>query len=145
MRIETIPAEATHALRARVLRDGDASAVAFAEDDRPGAFHLGARDGAGRIVGVASFSPEETPWRPGRAAWRLRGMAVATERQGTGVGRALLRAALDELRDRGAEVLWANARDRALGFYENLGMKVEGEGFLVRDLPHHVVVLELGG
>lgn len=145
MKVVEIAAEETHELRRLVLREGRADAeVRFPQDDRPGAFHLGVLDpGAGRLVAVATLFPDETPWRPGQAAWRLRGMAVAPERQGSGVGRLLLDEALVQLRVRGATVLWANARDTAIPFYERLGMEVVGDGFLEIGIPHHVVVLDL--
>ena len=85
------------------------------------------------------------PERPQAKAFQLRGMAVDEGLQGTGVGRVLLTAAVDRLRAQGADVLWANARDTALGFYQRLGWRVEGDGFLYgyRDMPHHVAVLDL--
>ena len=77
---------------------------------------------------------------------QLRGMAVDSEVQRTGAGRVLLEAAIERLRSEGAEVLWANARDSALAFYERMGMEVVGEGFVSAEtaLPHHVVVLGRG-
>lgn len=146
MFIEGLGAEDTHDLRRRVLRDGRPESVAFPEDDRPGAFHLGVRETAGQLVAVASFSPEETPYRPGRPAVRLRGMATDRACQGQGIGRRLLEDAVTRLADDGIEVLWANGRDSALGFYQRLGFKVVGDGFLAgpaRDIPHHVALLDL--
>ena len=83
--------------------------------------------------------------REGRRAAQLRGMAVDTAHQGRGIGRQLLDAAMERLRNAGFEVLWANARDTALPFYRRVGMEVVGEGFLTSDtkLPHHVVVRDL--
>jgi hypothetical protein len=42
-------------------------------------------------------------------------------------------------------VLWAKARDTAVGFYERLGMHAEGDGYVTPDtgLPHHTVILDL--
>jgi hypothetical protein len=42
-------------------------------------------------------------------------------------------------------VVWANARDRALAFYEREGFVVVGDGFVdaTTQLPHHVVVSRL--
>ncbi|MBW3669234.1 MAG: GNAT family N-acetyltransferase [Actinobacteria bacterium] len=145
LRVDVVPPEATHDLRRRVLRDGRAdSNVVFAEDGAPGAFHLGVFMGD-RLVGVASFSPEPTPYRPGAVAWRLRGMAVDASVQGQGAGTALLDEAVRRVRASGAWVLWANGRDSALGFYERHGWVVHGEGFVTGevDLPHHVVVFDL--
>jgi GNAT superfamily N-acetyltransferase len=135
-----------YGMRRSVLRDGKPDAdVSFANDARPGAFHLGARDEDGRIVGIASFAESPTSWREGQRAAQLRGMATEPSWQGTGVGRAVLEAGIERLRATGYEVLWANARDSALGFYTRLGMAVVGDGFIVADmgLPHHVVILDL--
>ena len=148
MRVEEVPAETTHDLRRRVLREARPDAVvAFPEDDRPGAFHLAVRDDGdcGAMVAVASFSPEPCPHRSGRAAVRLRGMAVERHRQGQGVGRLLVAAAADRLREAGVAVLWCNARDSALGFYAGMGFEVVSEGFVLPDSgqPHHVMVRDL--
>ena len=139
-----VPAEATHALRREVLRGGNPdSDVNFPEDHVAGAFHLGARAGDGTLLGVASFSPRDTDHRPGRSAYQLRGMAVVEAQQGLGVGRRLLGEAADRLRKLGVEVLWANGRDSALGFYERWGMEVVGDGFVnPAGIPHHVVVYD---
>jgi GNAT superfamily N-acetyltransferase len=143
--IVIVDASDTHALRRSVLRRGDPAAdVHFGGDDHPAAFHLAAVDGH-TLVAVASFSPSATPWRPERFAVQLRGMAVQPDRQGQGLGRSLLDRAMTMLRTQGCEVLWANARDSALGFYTGLGMEVVGDGFVppATGLPHHVVVLDL--
>jgi GNAT superfamily N-acetyltransferase len=145
--VAEIEAAQTHALRARVLRDGRSENVSFPEDDRPGAFHLGVRQTpAGPVLAVGSFSPEETPYRPGRSGVRVRGMATDHACQGRGVGRRLLEEAIGRLRAGGVEVLWGNGRDRALGFYQRLGFEILGDGFLAGpagDIPHHVVLLDL--
>jgi len=119
--------------------------VGFEEDRRPGAFHLGVYDDEGSLVGVGTFFEEACPHRPGRRAWRLRGMAVEPGLQGSGVGSLLLQHAVQRFRDAGAEVLWAHGRDSALGFYERRGWVVLGEGYVTDEtmLPHHDVVLDL--
>ena len=145
MRVEDIPAEATHELRWRVLRGSRPGApVVFPEDSRPGAFHLGVRDD-GALLAVASFSEEATPYRPGRSAVRLRGMAVDEPSQHHGIGRLLVTTVVDRLRAGGVDVLWCNARDSAGGFYARLGFEVVGEGFVLPEsgIAHHVMVLDL--
>ena len=144
MLVVNIEAEATHDLRRRVLRDGRPdTAVSFAGDLVPGAFHLGLLDDGGTLVGVVSLSPEPTPHRPGRKALRLRGMAVEPSRQGQGAGSLLLAAAVRRAAQEGYEVVWANGRDTALGFYGRHGWQVVGDGFVTIDLPHHVILLDL--
>lgn len=145
MNVEDVAAEATHDLRWRILRESRPGApVVFPEDGRPGAFHLAVRhDDA--ILAVASFSTEATPHRPGRAAIRLRGMAVDGPFQQHGIGRFLVTTVADRLRAEGVDVLWCNARDSAMGFYARLGFEVVGDGFVPADsgIAHHVMVLDL--
>lgn len=139
-----IEAPATYDLRRRVLRSHLPGAdVRNPEDEVPGAFHLGVVDDAGSVVAVATFSPEPTPHRPGARAARLRGMAVEPALQGSGVGSLLLDAAVRRLGAEGFEVVWANARDSALAFYERRGWQVVGDPFVTVGLPHHAIVLDL--
>lgn len=145
MRVEEIPAEATHDLRWRILRGSRPGApVVFPEDSRPGAFHLAVRDDDA-LLAVASFSTEMTPHRPGRSAIRLRGMAVDGPFQQHGIGRLLVATVVDRLRAEGVDVLWCNARDSAGGFYARLGFEVVGDGFVLPEsgIAHHVMVLDL--
>jgi GNAT superfamily N-acetyltransferase len=144
--VTEVPVESTYDLRRRVLRDGRHDVdITFPEDARAGTFHLAVSDGE-QVIAVGSFNPSPTPLRPGVDAYQLRGMAVDDTRQGSGVGRMLLQAAEERLRAAGISVAWANARDSALGFYETLGWRAHGEGFChgYRNLPHHVVVRDLG-
>ena len=146
MRVEDVPAEATHDLRWRILRDSRPGApVVFPEDGRPDAFHLAVRDADGTIVAVASFSKEDTRHRPGRSAVRLRGMAVDWPAQHHGLGRLLITTVVDRLRHDGVEILWCNARDSAAGFYSRLGFDLVGEGFVLPEsgIAHHVMVREI--
>ncbi|MCU1484957.1 MAG: GCN5-related N-acetyltransferase [Actinomycetia bacterium] len=133
--VELAAAADTLDLRGRVLRDGRRH-EGFPEDDWPETFHLVARDG-GAVVGVATFIPRDD-------GWQLRGMAVAPEVQGRGIGRQLLEVGYERLRSLGATVAWANGRDTALGFYERLGWRVVGDGFVMGSgVAHHRIQLDL--
>lgn len=144
IRVVELSAEDTHHLRRTVLRDHLPGAdVAHAADDAPGTFHLGVRGADGAPVAVASFSVEPGPITDGRSAVRLRGMAVAPERRGEGLGRAVVAAAVDRLRAGGVEVCWANARSTAVDFYLRLGFTAVGGEFDSVGIPHRLVVLEL--
>lgn len=139
--IAEITAAETLDLRSRVLRDG-ADHNGFPEDDLPGTFHIGARDGEA-IVGVATFVPR------GEGFWQLRGMAVEPAYQGRGVGATILEFSVATLRQRGARRVWANGRDTALGFYQRAGWTVVGEGYVLPvhegrpPMPHHRVELDV--
>jgi hypothetical protein len=56
-----------------------------------------------------------------------------------------MREVVTRARAAGVEVLWANGRDGALGFYERIGFRVAGDGFLdnTMGLPHHVVIANI--
>lgn len=146
--VREVAATMTHDLRRRVLREGVVDPVLTWEgDDDEATLHLAALDDGGTPVAVATLFPAGTALRRGATTWRLRGMAVDPSAQGTGVGRALLDAAVARLRAAGAEAVWADGRDTALGFYERNGWHVEGEGYTVpvgdEAMPHHTVVLDL--
>ena len=134
--VEEIVAADTHDLRRRVLRDGTPSSdVVFAQDDLAGTIHLGVRRD-GRLVGVSTWSRDQ--WR-GEPAVRLRGMAVEQSLQGSGVGAALVQEGLARAWSTGVPVVWAAARDSALGFYTRLGFSADAEGYIDQTtaLPHH--------
>lgn len=134
----------THAVRRAVLRVGTPTTeVTFAEDEWPGAIHLGVFDDE-VLVGTSTWIPREMANRPGVAAVQLRGMATLTSHQGRKVGAALLHSGLARAASDGAAIVWANARDAALDFYCAHGFAVIGEGFVdeATQLPHHRVVIE---
>ena len=146
MTIREVPLDTVLPLRARILRTGRPLASARSPQDAlPGTRHVAAITESGEVAGVVTFFLADSPLAPGRRAVRFRGMAVVGALRGLGVGRALMRHVVVRARDAGAEILWANGRDGALTFYERIGFRVEGDGFLDDDmqLPHHVVIAEL--
>lgn len=74
---------------------------------------------------------------------RLRQMAVQGNLQGKGIGASIMSFAENLARDKGFDRVIMHARDSAIGFYEKLGYKVVGEGFIEVNLPHHLMVKEL--
>jgi len=143
--IELAPTE-THALRRAVLRDGDPTrTVVYPEDDLAETVHLGMRDANGTVVATSSWTPKALEGFPTVRAVQLRGMAIAAELQGAGIGGLLFEGAVERWTDAGFELLWARARDSALNFYAKHGCRVVGDGFIddTTRLPHHIVVREL--
>ena len=142
--VRPISAIDARTVRHPVLREGLPPESAILDrDDDPTTFHLGAYDGE-RLVAVATFFPEECPGRPGRRAWRLRGMATLREARGRGAGRALVERGLRVAREDAAGLVWCQARVTARGFYEKLGFAAEGDPFeLPRTGRHYVMIKEL--
>jgi GNAT superfamily N-acetyltransferase len=145
--VRLLRAEETYVLRRAALRGDDPTAVVHQETDEDLAtFHLGAVAASGRVVGTSTFFPEPfplDPWRPG--AYRLRSMAVDHAWRGRGIGTLVLQFAEARLVGLGARMLWANARDSALGFYDKVGFTRTPRSFVdsVTRLAHTVVVRDL--
>jgi len=129
-------------LRVRVLRKGTPTThCSYPEDEYPDVVHLGITRDHGAVA-TSTWFAKECPEVPGRPAMQLKGMAVDDALQGSGLGALLIETGLAHARQRGAEVVWARARDSALGFYERLGFDAVGDGFIdgPTAMPHHIVV-----
>ena len=142
-RVAPAAASQLHELRRRVLRENDpAKSVDEPRDAEPSSVHFaGLLDG--RVVVSASFYPTTAPLRPELVSYQLRYMAVDVDVQGLGYGARVLEEAERALRDAGAEQLWANARDTALGFYLKTGWELIPDSDHISaetQLPHHVIV-----
>jgi predicted GNAT family N-acyltransferase len=124
--VEDSDAGTTYPLWRDVLREG--RPVARLEDPA-GTFHLAARTGDGRLVGVVRFSPAPCPWREADAPWQLRGMATDPAARGSGAGRALVTEGLARVLVLGGDLAWCDARVGAVGFYERMGFAVVTEQF----------------
>lgn len=144
--IRLVGAADVRAVRQEVLRVGMPEAtVDFDGDEESTTFHLAALDNDGSILAVSTWMSRPFTDEPSRPSIQLRGMATVARLQGVGLGSRLLDAGFSRARDLATEVIWANARDAALGFYQRQGFQVVGEGFIesVTRLPHHRVRYEL--
>jgi GNAT superfamily N-acetyltransferase len=142
-RVESVDATTLHELRRRVLREGDPTkSVDEARDAEPTSLHFaGILDG--RVVVSASFYPTPAPIRQDLLSYQLRYMAVDADVQGRGYGARVLESAEDALREVGAQQIWANARDSALGFYLRTGWEaIPGSAHISSEtqLPHQRIV-----
>lgn len=71
---------------------------------------------------------------------RLRQMAVVNNSQGMGIGASLMNYAENVARDRGFTIMLMHARETAVGFYEKLGYKTEGDRFTEVNVPHYLML-----
>lgn len=130
-------------LRREVLRAGmENQTVNFDGDDEITTVHFGAFDESGTNIGVSTWMHRQFQPEPDSQALQLRGMATAVHLQSHGIGGLLLDAGLNHAQENGFQLIWANARDTALNFYNRHGYVTFGEGFIeaVTQLPHHKVV-----
>ena len=141
LQIRTATAEDIRPLRNDILRPGlPYDTTRFEGDDDTDTFHLAAYDNEGKIVGIGSLM--KAPWTgaPSRAAYQLRGMAVAQSHQGTGAGKAVLEALELNAQSNGADLIWCNARNTASGFYAKSGWQIVSKEFDVPGIGPHLVM-----
>ena len=143
--VDAVDPSELHDLRRRVLRAGRADAVVAnpADADASTRHFAGYLDG--RLVVSASFFAEDGIFDAG--ARQLRYMATDPSVQGQGLGRAVLEHAERVLYAEGVRLIWANARDSALGFYRRCGWRVvEGSEHISEEtqIPHTVIVKDIG-
>ncbi len=123
-------------LRRVVFIDEQGVSEADEVDDKDDdAIHLlAAQDGT--PVGSARLLISGTVGKIGR-------VCVLKSHRGTGLGAALIRAAVAELRARGLTTAKLGAQTHAIGFYERLGFAVSGPEYMDAGIPHRDMVLSL--
>lgn len=108
-----------------VVEQGVPEEIEIDEHD-PVSIHFLARDAAGVPIGTARLLPEG----------RIGRMAVLATWRRSGVGRAILTAAMETARARGDGRLYLHAQVHSIPFYESLGFSVCGDEFDEADIPH---------
>ncbi|MBW2245319.1 MAG: GNAT family N-acetyltransferase [Deltaproteobacteria bacterium] len=139
--IRSVAAERIRPLRQQVLRPNQpAEELIYPGDDAPGSFHLAAYRGD-RLVGTITLSLEEREeGGSARGSYRLRGMAIALDAQGNGIGARLLAEAIEKMSAADGEQVWCNARLSAAGFYDRHGFHRIGSEFDLPGIGPHVVM-----
>ena len=70
-------------------------------------------------------------------------VCVLKSHRGTGLGAALIHAAVAELRRHGLTTAKLGAQTHAIGFYERLGFTATGPKYMDAGIPHRDMVLSL--
>jgi ribosomal protein S18 acetylase RimI-like enzyme len=152
MTIERVEKHKVYPLRLQVLRPGGVlSDCVFPGDEDAHTLHLAAFDSGTELVGVASFYRASLHAVFGDHPVQLRGMATHPSVRGKGYGKALVRFALHffsaneaDLSEKAPDVMWCNAREVAVLFYESLGFQIASPRF---DIPgigaHRVMYLKM--
>ena len=136
--IKNVGADKIRPLRHAELRKGqDFSTTSYLRDNEPNTFHM-ASILDNKTVACATFYPEKTDKILAKNAYRLRGVATDINYRRKGCAKELMRASFLDLKSKGADFVWCNARLAALGFYKSIGFKIKGDLFDI-DLigPHY--------
>ncbi|CAN5560855.1 GNAT family N-acetyltransferase [soil metagenome] len=145
LRVAQVPEAVTEALRYRVLRPDHPDDPVLVPPDGPhhlatfAAFPVTDSPIAEGPIATVTVGPEACWWRDDvTRPWRLKWMAADQGWQGRGVGGLVLAAAVAHVAAEGADLLWCNARLRAVPFYERAGFTIDGPEFDIEGIgPHH--------
>ena len=138
--IQIVQPEETWELRQKILRPNQTQDhCKYHYDSDPSCIHLAYKI-QNRTVTVASFYIESHLLLHAGAPYRLRGMATDTNFQGQGYGEKVILKAFEILETKKCDLLWCNARLRALPFYSKLGFQVIGDVFELDGIGQHKVM-----
>lgn len=137
---ELIPAEDTYELRQMVLRPNlTIEQVAMDHDHLESSFHVGVRDGSGRVIAIMTVMDDAVP-ETDEPAWRIRGMASHPDSRGSGCGGSVLEFGLARANSIEQRPVWCNARRVAYGFYERYGFRIVSDEFDIPGIGPHKVM-----
>jgi GNAT superfamily N-acetyltransferase len=135
--IEEIGDLETYAVRHPVLRNGKPiESCHFEGDDWPTTKHFGYFEN-GDLLGIASvFEARNDDFDPSKQL-QLRGMAVVQNQQKKGIGEQLVRHSERYALQNNYLLIWFNARESAVGFYQKLGYQTEAGPFEIAGVGIH--------
>lgn len=132
----------TFPVRSAVLRQGKPIETCFFYgDDEKETTHFGLFN-AEKLIGIASVFYVKNEIFKQNIQFQLRGMAVLTEYQGLGYGKIILKEICTFVKTKKADVLWFNARENAVPFYQNIGFLKSGKPFEIPDIGTHFLMFK---
>jgi len=142
MEIKKIDSIATYPVRHHVLRKGKPiETCKFKGDDSEDTTHFGLYL-ENLLIGIISIFKEKNNYFTENAQFQIRGMAVLEEFQGKGYGAALVKEAENHCINLNADLIWFNAREKAILFYKKLGYTIVGDSFLIPDVGIHFAMFK---
>jgi GNAT superfamily N-acetyltransferase len=130
----------TFPVRSAVLRQGKPiESCFFLGDDAVGTTHFGLYI-ENNIIGVASVFTSNNENFDNKTQLQLRGMAILKEYQNMGFGKLLIEEIFNFIESTQLELLWFNARESAVPFYEKLGCTKKGASFEIPEIGTHFLM-----
>lgn len=143
--IKEIPALETFSVRHPVLRPGkNIETCHFDGDNLESTRHFGLFIDD-ELAGVASLFKSNSDLFQEKEQFQLRGMAVLEKFQKKGIGESLVKYAEENAKSRSGKLIWFNAREVAVRFYEKMGYQIIGESFDIGDIGKHFVMYKISG
>lgn len=143
--VEPISFEDTFDVRHPVLRAGKPIESCFFDgDDLPTTQHFGAFVDK-KLTGVVSVYSSKSGNFSSENQFQLRGMAVLPEAQKKGLGERLLSEAEKYITSQNGKLIWFNARENAVAFYQKMGYEKQGGIFEIPGVgPHYIMFRKIG-
>lgn len=130
----------TFPVRSAVLRQGKPiETCSFLGDDAVDTTHFGLYI-ENNIIGIASVFKTNNKNFDIKNQFQLRGMAILEEYQSAGFGKLLLEEIFNIIESNQVELLWFNARESAVSFYEKLGCIKKGAPFEIPEIGPHFLM-----
>lgn len=140
--IKEIPALETFSVRQPVLRPGkNIETCHFEGDNLETTKHFGYFEEE-TLAGIASLFKSSSDLFQDKEQFQLRGMAVLSDFQKKGIGEKLVNYAESDSKNRNGKLMWFNAREIAIPFYQKLGYEIIGQPFDIGDIGRHFVMFK---
>lgn len=141
-KIIEIGALETFSVRHPVLRFGKPiESCHFEGDDLQTTKHFGLFYN-NQLSGVISIFETQNSLFEEANQFQIRGMAVLQQFQKKGFGVALLKYCENYIQNNKGSVIWFNARETAIGFYEKSDYQKIGDGFEIADIGIHYLLFK---
>ena len=139
-KIQIIESHTTFAVRHLVLRSGKPQeSCRFEGDDFTTTTHFGLFFNE-KLIGVSSVFKNKNSLFHVENQFQIRGMAVLQEFQKKNFGKELMNRCEAYCTDKNADLIWFNARENAVQFYEKLGYQKVGDSFSIAEIGVHFVM-----
>ncbi|KIM09696.1 MAG: acetyltransferase [Sulfurovum sp. FS06-10] len=140
--VKKITAFETIRIRQEVLRKGKPIETCFFDGDNlPTTTHFGLFENE-NLIGVVSVYKSNSTLFLEKIQFQIRGMAVLENFQSKGFGAQLLKTAENFCFEENANLIWFNAREKAVSFYTKSGYSVLGDSFTIPNVGIHFVMFK---
>ncbi|PZD79684.1 GNAT family N-acetyltransferase [Mesonia sp. K7] len=127
-------------VRQQVLRQGKPLEACMMESDELSTTQHFALKENQKVVAIATIMQQKNDLFSQEKQVRLRGMAVLPEYQKQQLGKKLLTQVENKFVKPHYDLMWFNAREKAVPFYRKLGFEIIGERFLIEGIGEHFVM-----
>jgi predicted GNAT family N-acyltransferase len=140
--IRKITAAETYPIRHQILRQNEPlEKCIYPNDEAETTFHLGLFEEE-NLVGIISVFETRKELFEDLKQFQIRGMAVLENHRKKNYGAALVKQAIAILENEQDFLIWFNAREIAVGFYEKLGFERTGAIFEIVPIGLHYIMFK---